>query len=298
MQSSEISTLDLSRRRKMQKIWPAILFTIFSVTSLIAVPMPSFADNTISGTVFLPAGHVAPSGGLVINLGADERNGTVHISTGGSTFIEEGRTSADYSLTIPLDPDPGDEWIFYYFYNGNEPYVQQGYYSTMGTTWNLSRATLLAGGTDHNLINLMILTEGNTITGTVSLPVDYVAPPDGADIRLFAQNRRGFEYVMGFMVIDEGGKSADYSLTVPPDPDALWAISYKYRRVLTIETGYYNSTFTTLESAQATLLVGAEDHSGINMKLHTTVGLTRTSEASGKNPAEFLEGQLFLLLRK
>ncbi|MDO9042233.1 MAG: hypothetical protein Q7U64_07820 [Desulfocapsaceae bacterium] len=260
----------LSRGKGGKRTFLTILFTAFFLISFHVVPIQSFANNTISGTVSLPAGHVAPSGGVTVEVTPLTVNdwGSIYYAT-----IAEGESSTSYSLIVPTIADA--RWYISYRYAGNEPYVSGGYYNATATTWNYNQLTLLAGATDHANINLTLLS-GNTISGTVSLPAGQVAPSGGLNFSISA-TISAFEfdslsYSCGYSVtIPEGESSINYNIIVPTVTGEKWRIQYfiTQQNELYSSVGYYNDTATTGNYIQATLLAGATDHAAINMTFFT-----------------------------
>jgi hypothetical protein len=238
---------------------PFIVF-LSGNTFLIWGPPPPM--NTISGTVSLPAGKVAPAGGMDVNVNVSNQNGAGDSYV--SVNIAEGATSATYSMTVPVIADA--QWRVSYSYGGGEAYWNNGYYNSTATTWDYQQATLLAGGSDHASIDMTLLTV-NTISGTVSLPAGKVAPIGGMDVSVsLAGPVWGYDSVN----IAEGASSGTYSMTVPAIADAQWSVSYSYGGdEAYVSGGYYNSTATTWDYQQATLLAGGSDHTGINLTLLT-----------------------------
>ena len=62
----------------------------------------------------------------------------------GSVFIPAGASSADYSLTVPLDNSA--QWRVDYSCWGCSPYIEQGYYASGApntTTWDWNQASVL-----------------------------------------------------------------------------------------------------------------------------------------------------------
>lgn len=263
----------LSRGEGGKRTFLTILFTAFFLISFHVVPIQSFANNTISGTVSLPAGHVAPSGGVTVGVTSWNQTandwGSIYYAT-----IAEGESSASYSLIVPTIADA--RWYIYFWYDGNEPYVNRGYYNATATTWNYNQLTLLAGATDHANINLTLLS-GNTISGTVSLPAGQVAPSGGLNFSISAtisafefESLSYYSYACS-VTIPEGESFINYNIIVPTVTGEKWRIQYSIplQNELYSSVGYYNDTATTGNYIQATLLAGATDHAAINMFFFT-----------------------------
>ena len=173
---------------RINNITFSLLFLVAGFLALGTNTVQAQVTNTISGMVSLPAGDVAPAGGLDIYINAYDQNYGAD-SGFAFAFIAAGASSAAYSLTVP--PDTSAQWQVSYSCYSCSPYVGSGYYASGAagtTTWDSSLATLLTGGADHTGINLSLIT-GNTISGTVSLPVGDVAPAGGLNININAEDR-------------------------------------------------------------------------------------------------------------
>ncbi|NCC05595.1 MAG: hypothetical protein EOM37_16505, partial [Proteobacteria bacterium] len=222
--------------------------------------------NTISGTVFLPQDHAAPAGGFSITLLVTDATSLSGFSTG--VLIQEGDSSASYEIHLP--PASNDHFYIISYLVG-ESYLQSGYYSTSGTTWQSDLATLVSGGMDHDDINLTLLI-ANTISGTVSLPPEHTAPEGGIYVTLDAYNQNasvGGATTSAF--IEAGQSSGTYTFLVPPDNNSAWQVSYWYweGNEAYLHQGYYSSSGTQWQAEQATLLQGGTNHEKIDLTLLT-----------------------------
>lgn len=220
--------------------------------------------NAISGIVSLPAGHFAPEGGMSIYIVASDQIGSGYTSAWAS--IEAGAASGTYTLILPRDPTAS--WLVYYNNWNYEAYLNIGYYcGTAGTQWQSDQAELLSGETTHSDINLTLLT-GNTISGTVFLPPDHFAPAGGLSVSVSANDDIGSGSGSASAFIEGGQNSGTYTMTVPPDANAMWRVSYyDGDSEAYYSYGYYNETGTTSNYLQATLLSGTESHNNINLTL-------------------------------
>lgn len=175
-------------------------------------------------------------------------------------------TPTTYTIIVP--DIANISFLIAYSYEGDS-YISTGYYSSTGTTWNSDEATLLEGGRDHTGIDISLI-PGKTIRGDVSgKPVNDIG-----------------EWEVEISVVDVNGlafgdstkvSSGRYILNVPDVAGAFWRVNYQfscsyYRNYRfddcqfgVVETGYYASTGTTWNQAEATFLGGGEDHSGINL---------------------------------
>ena len=220
--------------------------------------------NQISGTISLPNGQTAPNGGINISINTNNTNGGGYGST--SVTISEGSDSAPYTLRVPDITNAS--WRVSYGYGGSD-YLQQGYYSTSGTTWNQDDATALSGGQDHTNINLTLL-QGNQISGTVSLPSGTAAADISLSISICFYNTT-YNYwdcsASDSITISSGSNSEDYTVRVPDDSGKSWKVGYSYWGSDYLHHGYYSSSGTTWNRDDATQLSGGQDHSNINLTL-------------------------------
>ena len=174
-----------------------------------------FTGNSISGTISLPPGHIAPADGVSVEI---ESYGSRV-----SVVIPAGRSSAAYRMTVP--DHTGLDYGVGYSYTGSD-YVQRGYYTTSGTKlWDFSS---LAGGRNHTGIDLTLL-KGNTISGTVSLPPGQIAPAGGVTIMISLQSLSDtFSGLVAPVTVPEGHSSVDYSLEYLGTDDDTFFLSYDY----------------------------------------------------------------------
>lgn len=227
--------------------------------------------KTISGTVSLPAGHKAPTGGISLSVILDTEIGLDYYYTMTEVSITEEESSAVYTLTVPDDPQTF--WhVQYYLDNAptGSSYLNRGYYSTGGTQWRQELATLLSGA-DHANINLPLLV-GNTISGTVTLPEGLTAPEDGLYVEVSARNESNYSG-SSTAFIPAGGNSVGYAVPVPIDADLSWEISYSFYGAegtdlaRCLRAGYYSVSGTLWRADLATLVPGGANRTGIDLDL-------------------------------
>lgn len=217
--------------------------------------------NIVSGTISLPVGEQAPTGGIRGNIIIESQNRENRYSK--SYTIPEGSNSASYTITVPVDPSIAGWRAGYSIYsNYNTGYVQYGYYSTEGTT-KFSLATLLdLNAGDVSDINLT-LRSGNTISGTISLPADRTAPAGGIEGYVYIpQNNEGNSYGTNF-TIPAGEGSAGYSITVPVD-NTIDGYGVRYRL-----QNYYEGY---VDSGSYATLVNVNDGNAAGIDLHILTG--------------------------
>ncbi len=124
------------------------------------INMTLLTGNTISGTVSLTGGLIAPAGGV---------EGTVYIvlpngedGTWTDFNIPKGKSSVNYSLTVPTNVSGSGYKLYFWFY-ANSIYSIAWYYSTLGTTL------------DPNLASIVDVSSGNATWISLGL-IDSISP--------------------------------------------------------------------------------------------------------------------------
>ena len=210
----------------------------------------------ISGTISLPGVETAPSGGIEGELYLSPQGGGY--GQYGNFFIPEGARSASYSVTLPENPLIIGYHVSYYIEDNNSRYLNEGYYSTGGTTSNYDSATLVDVSEGNQTgINLTLLT-GIMISGTISLPGVETAPSGGIEGEIYLSPQGSGDSQYGNFFIPEGAESASYSIMVPPE-DALiteYHVGYYIYDNNTgyLNEGYYSTAGTTPSYDSATLV--------------------------------------------
>ena len=185
-------------------------------------------------------------------------------------FIEPGQSSGTYTLRVPSDNNM--LLRVYYVYEYDEPYLERGYYSIIGTRWQSDLATLLAGGRIHGDVNLNLL-KGTVISGTVSLPHGQTAPENGMELDVQVSEKGNPEQLADVqrITIPNGQVSATYSVLAPDDTDAFWAVRYLYTGFGDyLAQGYFAEETTQPYLTLATFLSGGIPHAGIDITLIPT----------------------------
>lgn len=233
-----------------------------------------YTGHTISGTISLPAGENAPTGGLEGSIDISADNGGEYYYEG--FIIEAGTHSAEYTVTVPEKSETTLYRIEYYLYDDRPGYVRSGFYSSSGTTADYDSATLVsADGGNIADINLTIAT-GSLVSGTIALPSGEQAPAGGIEGTIdFCSHDSGSYYTTEFQ-IEEGRNSVNYTATVPLNfsvQDCLISY-YLYDDAAVsgyLREGYYSSAGTTANPDSATLVdLSMGDVSGINLTILTS----------------------------
>ena len=268
----------------------------------------TLSTGIISGTIKLPEGMIADSGGISGQLSIDLYGGTGIYQDIYQFTIPEGQTYAPFSFNVPQNA-PGTGYIVKYTLNGIvQDIVNHGYYSSTGTLPHYSRedATRIdVGPGDEENIEIVLLS-GRSITGTISMPVGM--PVFSGDIygNIFIDYKSdnhdfsGMESCM--FTILAGQTSASFYVVVPINgPGTGYKISYYFFSDINgcIKNGYYSTDgmVTINEYNKATLLdVSSGDISGMELTIiRSRVVSGSIALPSGASvPSGGIEGQIFI----
>jgi predicted RNA binding protein with dsRBD fold (UPF0201 family) len=225
---------------------------------------------TVSGTISLPNGEVASSGGVQVTVMV-EGNRSVSVT------IPAGQNSTTYAMSGNITP--GNYWISY-SYSGNN-YVQRGYYnagSMVLSTSGISQTSVTTAST----INLTLI-KGVQVSGTVSLPNGEVEPSGGVSLEMNIYTNSGVSYSKS-LIIPAGQSSISYSMNVPTGNSY---IRYTYDGSSYVQTGF-NKNGQTVPVATVTA-VNADTTINLTMikgvLVQTKVQLPN-GEVAGTNGAE------------
>jgi|GEM_PF-5528342 len=264
--------------------------------NIAGVNLTLLRGTVISGTINLPDGVPTSDMGLSGYVTIEQQNSSQRYSV--YFNIPSGERSVNYSKTLP--PNTSTKYrVGYYLYNSND-YLEEGYYSSNGTT-NLNTATWISPDQGNVTgINLTLLT-GRTISGTISLPDNHTAPSTGlwGDIEISPEGGGNTYY--GDFYIPEGDSSSSYLVRVPEDTSITgyrvnyWLASYISGNY--VRTGYYSATGTT--SLKDSTLVSVTTGNAININLTPLVGNTITGKVSlpnGELASEGIWGSVYVSL--
>ena len=260
------------------------------VALAIALPENENSDvtgYTVSGTVSLPSGDIAPKGGIGIDFNVeiyDENNDYSESGSYDSVHIPENQSSASFTLLIPDEPNikwtlqidcsywEWDETLGEFVQNGKcDGYVPNLWYSTSGMTMFDTDKTIFQGGQNYPNVNL-VLPRGTSISGSISFPQGKVAPNGGLEIWIDAIEPDNFNN--GFLdervIIPEGESSVPYTITVIDDTQAKFIIGYWCESCEEYQQHAYYSPTATTTDFPTNLLQGGQNHSNINLTLLPT----------------------------
>ncbi len=228
------------------------------------IDMVILTGGTIEGTVSLPGGVTAPSGGTQVQVHAENVNGPGWYST--TVTIPQGNSFATYSKMVHNEPSAS--WVVgYECLQGCNGLVEQGFYTGSGTTWNRNLAEGLAGdGQDHPGTDLAIV-PGQTWSGAISLPPGDTAPAGGIPVLMYVENADGTGQLAKFFHIASNLSSTPYAMTVPDLASESWLVSYSYGGDLYYYEGYYAASGTVCCQGEADRLPGGRAYTGLNLNL-------------------------------
>lgn len=231
----------------------------------------------ISGTVALPSGAVASTGGLKVNVNAAADKGTENpyddINAGMTVTIPGGQQSVSYKLVVPA----ASGYVVGYEADSSG-YLFNGYYKTGPVT---TYARQLASSVDASLsnqsgINLELI-KAKYIKGYVSLPIGQTAPTNGLEgwigavIGLGTDGKNNDNWFGTNFKINQGNnKSGEYSISVPVDVNEYIVELWCSGANLINGPTYYGASGSVFSVATATSVVFAQadtEKKGIDITL-------------------------------
>jgi len=139
-----------------------------------------------SGRLFLPAGEVAPAGGMRFDISITDihtQNQFLKVFT-----VPAGDISVPYDMVVPYLPTA--EWTVAYLCNSTacQPYVPKAYYLDGGMILDETQATLFSSGADYSQIDLRVALNipdscsqaDETLSGPVIYSGDYFCSADNS----------------------------------------------------------------------------------------------------------------------
>ncbi|MEN6325843.1 MAG: S-layer homology domain-containing protein [Syntrophomonas sp.] len=235
--------------------------------------LTNLANKTISGTISLPAGEVAPAEGIGMVL----RVSGLYI--GGwndfyqDSFIPAGAGSTTYSIAVPDNLDSSNLYSVNFHLKGEYQgsYVRPGHYASMVNVIDGSKSNI-----DMNIV------QGKIVSGKIILP---------------QPNNSGSEITIGVQV-HKSGEDGYYKVTKPviipigaSEAAFDWVVEsgYSYKIRYGIEDGklcsdnhylpfaYYSTSGTVVKKENATpISVSNQDISGIDIPVKTGYRISGT----------------------
>jgi len=208
--------------------------------------------RTISGILSMPSG-TAPKGGISFEITAYNSSTEAKVTV----TIPEGESSVPYSINVPADEG---YIIKCKLLTLQAIYMNEQYYSSGGTVYNVASASKIStlSGNQPN-INIMLL-EKRTVSGTLSFPEGYYAPPGGI---IFTHETDGR---ITFIYIPEGERSAPFTIYYNP---GVYKLYYECDEDdIFVSPGYYSKGGTVVDKNSADDIDVREGNQvGINLVL-------------------------------
>lgn len=227
----------------------------------------------ITGTIYLPA--AAPENGAVVTMGYeyDVYNGQywdyVFYSEVATYIIEPGKTSVDYTLSVPAEIE--ELWV-----NANLQMYDYTNISSYASNWiNLM---------EENECDLFF-TETVTLSGTISLP-DGVTYDE--DVEIYIGVAQIGDYGGCSIIIPAGKTKADYSLSIAKDDTIRYVSIETYNAEDLLSKVYYNGAVFVSEYTQLNLYVSGD------IQISGTLIQSETLTVSVTVPEGEFEGKLYL----
>lgn len=235
--------------------------------------------KTISGRIVAGNQTTAPLNDMKYTITAIQEGGNASsadddIVVTKTITMPKNSKEAAFSLIVPLNSTNNGYKVYYKYEDGK--YVETGYYYSSGTSRSADTFTKIDVNNTISDISLVTLPFTN-ITGRVYLPDNTLAPDNGTEVKVTAENLGNagpaddirFEKTV---VIPKNANYADYSLTIPVKPTG-YTVSYTVKgNAGYINTGYYSPSGTkTLKNEAALIATGNSTISGINLTIQKKV---------------------------
>lgn len=226
---------------------------------------------TISGTVYLPDGEVAPKGGIYVYLYAETYGNKQYNH---NITIPEGSNSAEYSIKVPKDHVVSVYIIrFIAFPNqGNLNYIDEGYYNADKTVMTRENATVIDIDENDNIKDIDItLLKSVKIEGTLSMPVGDTAD-EYIQVEIMASCDETRDTYSEWFRLSNNKSKINYSINIPEElANNKWLVSYNISENTTeysyASTGYYSVNGTVIDMKDATpITLSDEGAQNINME--------------------------------
>ncbi len=190
---------------------------------------------------------------------------------------------AGFSLIVPLNAANNGYKVYYNYQDGN--YNETGYYHSTGTSRSADTFTRIDVSNTVSEINLTTLPFTN-FTGRVYLPDGALAPENGTEVKVTAENLGGdgaaddirFEKTV---VIPKNANCIEYNLTIPVKQTG-YTVSYTVKgNTGYIATGYFSASGTQTSKSNAALIgTGDSSISGIDLTIQKKPQPTPTPTAT------------------
>ncbi len=221
------------------------------------VNLTLIGKKVVSGTISLPNGDTAPTGGLTVTITVKNDDD----ATATTVTIPKGENSREYSINVPV----GKNYMIGYGITTKNDYVTWGYYNSSGMTYMPDDAELINIGSENiSEIDLTLLTK-KTISGTVSLPGGNMAPSGGLKVEIYAEDAGD-----AWVTIPSGENSIEYAMKVLPNIEGKgYKVNYRISSEYDfVNYGYYHQDGTVRNSKLAQpVIANNSDVSDIDIKI-------------------------------
>jgi len=221
-----------------------------------SIDMTLIKGHTTSGKIMIPETDDTPLQSIRVGLYASLGMGGSR-SRYSTITIQAGTREAHYKIGL-LEGD----YILSYEVDSLSSRYAKGYYSTTGTTFSYSSASLVVVNNDVNGID-MTLIKGHLVTGKIMIPEEEVTPTENIWVQILAysSNKSGWSST----TIQAGTREAQYQMVLPA---GSYTFGYSlYDQDTPYVEGYYSTAGTTNSASSASLVVVNNDLSGIDMTL-------------------------------
>lgn len=224
----------------------------------------------VTGTISLPSGDTN-SDGMQVGIAArpfDDWNVIASVEV----TIPAGSTSAPYTLYVP--PGKNIEVRYFDVTGADETYVTQGYYTGNGTSFRFNDSADFPPDNPPPDIALTLI-PGNTISGTISLPSGVTSSDfEGSiDVSFSMPGHYWQDSMWEWFSVASGTSSSNYNAIIPADAYDIsiqYYLNYGSEYLdslgnMYMDQGYYNTSGTTGDYSQRTLLQGGYDYPDSNL---------------------------------
>ncbi len=243
-------------------------------TDVTGIQFSLLASRRISGTISYPDDVQPPAEGAMIQISARDENVTTtpfvivqQTVTVLPSQVADQAASIDYVLDTV--PDDNAAWrVSYSCLSGCDGIVDGGFYSSTGTVSNFGDITLLeVADLPFDNIDLDLI-KADTISGTLSLNSDQVAPAAGFPFRITVDSGPSTPIFFEFVTIEDGQNSVDYSVKTISDDNVNWRVQHSCAGDCgsNVIRGFYAGDTTTPLPDESLALSGGNDHFDINME--------------------------------
>ena len=204
------------------------------------INMQLVEGNLLQGIVKLPNDEVAENQ-LWVHFNIFDNEG-YYLNT--EAIIVENQNLAEFKAVVP-----NGEFYIQYSIGEDNPYVKSGYYSDEGTVSNINEANRVTLNSNNIDVGVVELIKGNKVTGTISLPENYVNS-EGMQVYLnyYSDNGNFGKNVY----INQNQLASSYEIYLP---NGEYKLEYRTYSSAFINRGYYTSSGTVFNDFEAEVII-------------------------------------------